>query len=198
MIKFNNLCQQEPYLIFKNKYDKAMNAGQENVEAMAICSYNKDKNEIDSRFVNLKFIENNKFIFFSNYNSPKSIAFSSHNQVSALFFWSSIKTQIRIKSIINKTSPEYNLKYFKNRSQEKNALAISSNQSDIISNYEQVVKNYNQVKQKHDLTICPDYWGGFELIPYEIEFWVGDKNRLNKRNLYKKDKNLWVSSILQP
>ena len=86
MIKFNKLSKDMPYLLFKEKYDQALYLNQKNIEALSISSYNKDKNEVDSRFVNLKFINGNKFIFFTNYNSPKSLAFSSHNQIVGLFF----------------------------------------------------------------------------------------------------------------
>ena len=82
MIEFKNLNQEIPYLLFKEKYDEALNAGQRNIEAISIASFNKEKNEVDSRFVNLKIVDNDSFVFFSNYNSPKSIAFKSHNQVS--------------------------------------------------------------------------------------------------------------------
>ena len=59
------------FLIFylEKNIIKAFNANQ-NIEAMSIASYNKE-NEVESRFVNCKFIDNDKFIFFSNYNSPK-------------------------------------------------------------------------------------------------------------------------------
>ena len=129
MIKFNNIPQELPYIIFKEKYDDAINEGQQNIEAISVSSYNKKNTEVDSRFVNLKFIDGHKFIFFSNYNSPKSFAFSSHDQISTLLYWASTNVQIRMKAKIKKTSAEYNQNYFFDRSEEKNALAISSNQS---------------------------------------------------------------------
>ena len=58
MIKFNNLNKEIPYLIYKDKYTEALEAGQRNIEAISISSYNKDSNQVDSRFVNLKFIDN--------------------------------------------------------------------------------------------------------------------------------------------
>ena len=82
MIKFNNITQEPPYLIFKKKYDQALNLGQKNIEAISISSFSKEKNEVDSRFVNLKIIDHNRFIFFTNYDSPKSLAFESHDQIS--------------------------------------------------------------------------------------------------------------------
>lgn len=86
MIKFLNLCQDAPYTRFKKEYDIAIDANQENIEAISISSYSTLTNEINSRFVNLKIIDDKNFIFFSNYNSPKSIEFDSHSQISAVFF----------------------------------------------------------------------------------------------------------------
>lgn len=198
MIEFKNLNQEIPYLLFKEKYDEALNAGQRNIEAISIASFNKEKKEVDSRFVNLKIVDNDSFVFFSNYNSPKSIAFKSHNQVSINIYWSIINLQIRMKAKISKKERSYNQAYFLKRSAEKNALAISSDQSQSISSYDLVVKNYNEVKKDMDLKECPEYWGGFVFKPYEIEFWEGNSFRLNKRNMYKLVDNTWHHNILQP
>lgn len=198
MIAFKNLHQEIPYLIFKEKYKNAINAGQNNIEAMAISSFNIKKNEVDSRFVNLKLIDGNKFIFFSNYNSPKSIAFNSHKQISALFYWSSTNVQIRMKAKINKTSSKFNSQYFKERSIDKNALAISSNQSEIIDSFDEVTSRYKQTFETKDLSQCPSYWGGFLFIPYSFEFWQGHESRLNKREVYEKTNDSWKHFILQP
>ena len=198
MTQFNNLNQEIPYQLLKEKYDEALNAGQRGIEAISISSLNKEMSEVDSRFVNLKFINNDEFIFFSNYKSPKAAAFNSQNQIAALIYWSSINVQIRLKAKIKKTSDEFNQNYFFDRSKEKNALAISSNQSKKIGSFEQVKKNYNKSLKNDDLKKCPKYWGGFSFVPYEIEFWEGNEFRLNKRNLYKKDNTNWNHYILEP
>lgn len=198
MIKFNNLNKGIPYQLFKSKYDKALSAGQKSIEAISISSYNKDLCEVDSRFVNLKFIQDDEFIFFSNYESPKAIAFSSHNQIAALVYWPSINVQIRLKGKIKKTSNEYNQNYFFDRLKEKNALAISSNQSKKINSYDVIKENFKKSLRNDDLKKCPKYWGGYSFKPYEMEFWEGNKFRLNKRNLYKKNKCNWSHYILEP
>ena len=59
-------------------------------------------------------------------------------------------------------------------------------QSEVISSYEAVLKNYDETFKKSDLTLCPEYWGGFSFIPYYFEFWEGHESRLNKRLVYKK------------
>ena len=198
MIQFNNLNQEIPYLLFKAKYDEAIVAGQKGIEAISISSYNKEISEVDSRYVNLKFITNDEFIFFSNYDSPKASSFNSHNQIAALVYWPSINTQIRMRARIKKTSNEYNQKYFFDRSEEKNALAISSNQSKLIDSYSQVKENYNKSLKNDDLKKCPEFWGGYSFTPYYFEFWEGHQSRLNKRDAYKMNGQEWDHSILQP
>ena len=171
MISISNLPCIEPYILFKNKYENALKNMQSNIEAISISSFNKRKDEVESRIVNLKYINNDEWIFFSNLNSPKAISFNSHNQIAALLYWSSINVQIRMKAKIKKTSNEYNQKYFFDRSKEKNALAISSNQSKPINSYSQVKENYNQSLKNDDLKKCPEFWGGYSFTPYYFEFW---------------------------
>ena len=198
MIQFNNLNPEIPYQFLKEKYDEALNAGQRGIEAISISSYNKEISEVDSRYVNLKFISNDEFIFFSNYDSPKASSFNSHNQIAALLYWPSINVQIRIRAKIKKTSNEYNQKYFFDRSEEKNALAISSNQSKLIDSYNQVKENYNKSLKNDDLKKCPEFWGGYSFTPYYFEFWEGHESRLNKREAYEKSDDSWKHLILQP
>ena len=198
MIKFSDLNQEIPYLLLKKKYDEAIDAGQKGIEAISISSFNKEMGEVDSRYVNLKFITNDEFIFFSNYNSPKASSFNSLNQIAALVYWPSINVQIRMKAKIKKTSDEYNQKYFFDRLKEKNALAISSNQSKPIDSYKQVEENYNISLKNDDLKKCPEFWGGYSFTPYYFEFWKGHESRLNKREAYEKIDDNWKHLILQP
>ena len=198
MIKIKNISTEEPFKIFEEKYNQALKLDQKNIESTVISSFNPQIEEVDSRFVNLKFVINDEFIFFTNYNSPKADAFRIHNQMTALFFWPSINTQIRMKAIIKKTSIEFNQNYFFNRAEEKNALAISSKQSKPIDSYSQVKENYKKSLKNDDLKECPKYWGGYSFTPYEIEFWEGNKFRLNIRNLYRIDNTTWNHFILEP
>tara|TARA_B100000989_G_scaffold291990_1_gene267245 strand:+ start:952 stop:1548 length:597 start_codon:yes stop_codon:yes gene_type:complete len=198
MIDFINIDNSEPYKKFYYFYQLAYKNKQKSIEAISISSFNKEINEVDSRFVNLKFIMNNKFIFFSNYNSPKAVAFNSHSQISALIFWPSINIQIRIKAKIKKTSNEYNQKYFFDRSEEKNALAISSKQSKPINSYDLVKENYNKSLKNNDLKKCPEYWGGYSFTPNYFEFWEGHESRVNKREIFNKIDGVWKQSFLQP
>lgn len=198
MIKFVNDNQDPPYLKFKEEYERAVSANQKIVEAIAISSYSKLENLVDSRCVNLKIVDDKEFIFFSNYRSPKSIQFESHDQISALIYWNATNVQIRMKANIKKTTVDFNNKYFAMRATDKNALAISSNQSKQVDSYDSVLNAYNNIKKDADLKKCPDYWGGFVFKPYYFEFWEGHDSRLNRRIVYELKNNQWTNYLLQP
>lgn len=198
MISFVNDNPSKPYIQFRDEYFKALELEQDVIEAVNISSFNKKISEVDSRYVNLKLIDGENFIFFTNYSSPKSIAFNSHNQIAATFYWASTNVQIRMKATILKTPYEYNKKYFHGRDYKKNALAISSHQSNSVDSFEVVKENYEKCLISNDLTICPDYWGGYSFTPYYFEFWKGHQSRLNKREAYKKSGDNWKHFILQP
>ena len=59
-------------------------------------------------------------------------------------------------------------------------------------------ENYLNTYKNFDLEKRPGYWGGYKFIPYEFEFWVGHKHRLNKRTLFTFTDNGWMKKILQP
>jgi len=198
MITFNDHSTEEPYLIFNKKYEEALKKSQQNIEAINISSYSEQSKEVNSRLVNLKFVNNNNFIFFSNYGSPKSQEFNEHEQISALFYWNKVNTQIRMKALIKRTSVEFNNKYFFNRSELKNALAISSYQSQPIDSFDKVLHRYNKALEAGNLTKCPEFWGGYSFTPYYFEFWEGHESRLNKREAYEKSDDSWNHLILQP
>mgnify|MGYP005833623171 FL=1 len=159
----NNNCP--PYIDFFKYYKNALSANQKNIEAMSISSYNKNKEEVESRYVNLKYINNDEWIFFSNYESPKSNDFFNHPQISVLFYWQNTDVQIRIKANISKTDQNFSDLHFENRDRKKNALAISSKQSIVIDSYEEVKKNFLKIYNSASELKRPHYWGGFSFVP---------------------------------
>ena len=198
MINLAEAEESRPYEILKKLHDEAHKNKQVNIEACCISSFNSDLNKVSSRFVNIKYIKDNKFYFFSNYSSPKAKDFMTHKQVSCIFFWPAISSQIRINAEIFRATSDESDQHFRNRSSEKNALAISSSQSKKIQAYSDVEKNFFEILENGNLLQRPKYWGGYYFIPDSFEFWRGHRNRLNKRELFTKEDNGWSKSILQP
>ena len=198
MITFINENQSLPYRKFKELYINAIDNNQNNIDALCVSSYNEYLKQVDARYVNLKYIIDNQWIFFTNYNSKKAQDFNSHPQISSLIFWDKINTQIRIKAKISKTNEDFSDKHYFSRTLQKNALAWSSKQSETIKTYDEVIKNYESALSSNIEDERPSFWGGFTFIPYYFEFWQGNDNRINKRQAFHLNDKKWKMTFLQP
>ena len=107
MITIKNKNDLEPYQKFYSLFSEAQKNNQKAIDAVSISSFNIETNEVESRYVNLKYIIDEEWIFFSNYNSKKASDFSSHDQISVLFYWDLLNVQIRIKAHIKKTDSAF-------------------------------------------------------------------------------------------
>ena len=198
MINLKNLSKSAPFKNFEDLYKKALRKKQNYIEAVCVSSYSQETDEVDARFVNVKSIEGDEFIFYTNYNSPKSLQFQSHNQVALTFFWDVINVQIRIKGTVSKAPKIISDNHFRLRNEKKNVLAIASNQSTKIVSYEKFVSIYKKTLSSNNLKQRPDYWGGYVFTPYYFEFWEGHESRLNKREVFDKAEGTWRHLFLQP
>ena len=199
MINISNISNQLPYKKFEKLYKEALALQQPNIEAICISSFDKKNNESNSRFVNLKYIIDDEWIFFSNYQGPKAREFKYCSNISAVFFWHQINTQIRVKAKIYKSPIEFSDSHFKKRDKGKNILAISSKQSKEIDSYEDFLDAYEVAsKEISDTQERPNYWGGYSFRPYYFEFWEGHSQRINKREAYILKEDSWKNIFLQP
>jgi|TARA_B100001063_G_scaffold243930_1_gene275596 pyridoxamine 5'-phosphate oxidase len=196
VIKFNLKKNIEPYEIFLKNYKLAELASQGNIEAacLSTCSSKKIPH---SRFINIKYINDNEFIFFSNYQSLKAEDIQDNNNVALTFYWNSINLQIRIQGIVNKLDKKRSNDHWKLRQNEKNILSISSNQSSKISSYSKVEEKYKKYANQ-DFLNRPNYWGGYIIVPDYFEIWQGHKSRINKREVFKFVNDSWENFFLEP
>ena len=81
MIKIINKNKLEPYLFFYKLLEDANNQKQDPINAICISSFNKKDNEVNSRLVNMRYLDDEEWTFFSNYKSQKAEDFIDHQQI---------------------------------------------------------------------------------------------------------------------
>lgn len=154
-----------------------------------------------ARTVLLKGINENGFVFFSNYTSRKGKEMEENPFASLLFFWRELERQVRIEGKIAKISEHESDEYFYARPVESRIGAWSSPQSQVIENRELLQQNYEKyLAAFNDQNIPrPQFWGGYILVPSSMEFWQGRPGRLHDRLLYTIDENKsWTIKRLAP
>lgn len=160
-----------------------------------------DSGQPSQRIVLLKRMEENAFVFFTNYNSRKAREIAVGNKVSLHFPWHDIERQVKVCGAAQKISATESLRYFVSRPRESQIAAWASSQSDAITSRTFLLNQFETLKQKfsHGEVPLPDFWGGFRVIPHEIEFWQGGANRLHDRFQYRlQDDGSWTVQRLSP
>ena len=187
----------DPIKQFSIWFDQAMQAGLIEPSAMSLATAD---NEIGIRTVLLKFFDEKGFVFFTNYDSKKSMQIEKRQQGALLLPWLALERQVRIIGNIEKISKNESLKYFQSRPRDSQIGAWASKQSSKIDSRDVLVDQFASMKKKFenkDIPL-PDFWGGYRLVPNSIEFWQGRENRLHDRIIYERENDGWSTSRLSP
>jgi pyridoxamine 5'-phosphate oxidase len=154
-----------------------------------------------ARIVLLKGYDNSGFVFFTNYNSYKSLQLLENPKACLVFFWKELERQVRITGLVEKISDEENDAYFNSRPVGSRVGAHASPQSQVIESREWLDENYKQLASTLDADNIkrPVHWGGYRVKPVIIEFWQGRPSRLHDRLQYSlEDSGVWKIERLAP
>ena len=199
-----DICFQDlknPIELFKNWMNDAIKSEPNDPNALALAT--SDKNGTSSvRIVLLKDFSESGFVFYTNLNSPKSLILKNNLKASMCFHWKTLLRQIRITGSISSASDEEADNYYKSRSYDSRIGAWASQQSQILNSREELLSEIEKFKKKYPNeknVPRPNYWSGWNLNPYQVEFWLDGKNRIHQRLRYtKKENGNWNKSLLSP
>ncbi len=192
------IFSQHPVYHIREWLNEAIEANEQEPTAMTLSTVSP-KGRPSGRIVLLKYLDDVKGLwFFTNYDSKKG-KHIKHNDFAALsFFWPGLERQIRIEGKIVKLTDSESDEYFYSRPKDSQIGAIISPQSQVIESREQLERWYNELKERKESLVRPQHWGGYALIPDEIEFWQGRAGRLHDRIRYRLDNMNWIKERLAP
>lgn len=195
-----NLVDRNPVELFQRWFSEAIAADLPLPEAMTLATSTAD-GKPSARLVLLKQIDENGFVFFTNYQSPKARDLDSNPHAALVFYWPQLERQVRVEGKVVRTSVGESDKYFQTRPRESQIGALASPQSEVISSREVLQQRAEELEQIYEGREIerPAHWGGYRLIPERIEFWKGRIGRLHDRILYERlADNSWAIKRLAP
>jgi Pyridoxamine 5'-phosphate oxidase (EC 1.4.3.5) len=190
----------DPLLQFQKWFTEALNAEIDDVNAMALATVDANQKP-HCRIVLLKGLEQNKFVFYTNYESQKGKDIEINPHVALTFYWVALQRQIRIEGIVEKIESTASDKYFASRPFESQLGACASLQSQPLANRSELEQRFEDLKKRYlnNNVPRPTHWGGYAVNPSLIEFWQGRANRLHDRIVYNiSDNNTWIRERLYP
>ena len=158
--------------------------------AMSLATCGAD-NRPAVRIVLMRAITTNSIVFYTNYLSAKAQDMADNPQAEVLFFWHELERQIRIRGTIKKLSASQSDAYFHKRPHDSQLAAwVSQPQSGIVASREVMEQKFIDLQAQYpegSVVPRPEFWGGYELIVDEVEFWQGRANRMHDRIVYVRE-----------
>jgi pyridoxamine 5'-phosphate oxidase len=172
---------------FQSWLQQAVAANLHDPTAMTVATVDEHC-QPSQRIVLLKDVSAEGFVFYTNFGSRKAQELSQNNRISLHFPWHSLERQVKICGVAEKVSSTQAAKYFLSRPEESQLAAWASHQSHPISTRELLMQQFSRMKEKFSTgqIPLPDFWGGYCVVPQQIEFWQGGGNRLHDRFVYNK------------
>ncbi len=191
---------EDPIVQFEDWFRYACETVPMDPNAVSIATVDED-NRPSSRTVLLKYFDERGFVFFTNFESKKAEHIEKNPSVAMLFFWSDAARQVKIRGKAEKIPTSETLKYFVSRPRGSQIGAWVSTQSSVISSRSLLESKFQELKtkfRKKEVPL-PSFWGGYRVVPDQVEFWQGRRNRLHDRFQYSlQDDGCWNIERLAP
>jgi pyridoxamine 5'-phosphate oxidase len=189
MDRSGKFAGENPFEIAKDWMDQAKELELNDANAIALATV--DNTGLPNvRMVLLKEIEDNAFVFYTNYESKKGRELIASGKAAFVIHWKSLRRQIRVRGSVEKAEGKQADSYFDSRSPQSRVGAIASRQSQVIKDRSVLENWYEQALKDNGATPSrPSFWGGFRINPIEIEFWADGEARLHDRFRWTRDQN---------
>lgn len=192
---------ENPFSQFQTWFQQAMDANFASDPTAMCVSTVSETGQPSQRIVLLKNFDEKGFVFYTNLASRKAREIEGNNQVCLHFAWLPLERQVIVYGKAEKLSIAESTRYFLSRPKESQLAAWTSHQSKIIESRKALDMAFAQIKNKFSKgeIPLPSFWGGYRIVPQQIEFWQGGDNRLHDRFMYSRDEEGgWGAERLQP
>lgn len=190
----------DPFEIARNWLAEAQAAEVNDANAIALSTVDADGLP-NARMVLLKEIEDDAFVFYTNYTSAKAGELDQAGKAAFVMHWKSLHRQIRVRGIVTKEDGPQADAYYASRSLKSRLGAWASDQSKPLDGRGTLMAKVAKVTAQHGTNPSrPPFWGGYRITPVEIEFWADGAFRLHDRFRWRREKPgaTWQISRLNP
>ena len=190
----------DPLQQFEHWLQQAIDARLDDPTAMTIATVDSH-GQPSQRIVLLKDSGPKGFVFYTNLGSRKAQELQHNPRISLHFPWHMLERQVKVCGVAELLPVSEVARYFLSRPKPSQLAAWASQQSRPIATRQLLLDKFNEVKAKFaqgDISL-PSFWGGYRVVPHEIEFWQGGEHRLHDRFVYRKQADgSWLIERLMP
>ncbi len=189
----------DPMVQFARWFDDAVAAQVNEPNAMCLATATPDAYP-SARIVLLKAADARGFVFFTDYRSRKGAELADNPHASLCFFWPELERQVRVCGAVQRVSRAASEAYFHSRPVSSQLGAFTSHQSSVLASRDVLERDLarNAERFADGVVPLPEHWGGFRVVPDDVEFWQGRPSRLHDRISFQRESGVWVKRRLSP
>jgi pyridoxamine 5'-phosphate oxidase len=189
----------DPIVQFQRWFHEAQESKVAEPNAMTLATCTPDAYP-SARMVLLKGVDARGFVFFTDYRSRKGQEITDNPHAALCFWWHELERQVRIVGAVQRITRDESVEYFTSRPYGARVGAWVSHQSSVIADRASLDARVEEMMEKFRSgeVPLPDHWGGFRVLPEELEFWQGRESRLHDRIAYVRESGRWVRRRLSP
>ena len=191
---------KEPFVIFRRWLEDAKKTELNDPDAISLATVDEEGMP-NVRMVLLRIIEDDGFVFFTNYGSSKAREAFSANKAAFNLHWKTLRRQIRVRGYVEKENGLIADKYFSERQVGSQTAAWASKQSQTLADRKELIESWSSYKIKFkENVVRPEFWGGIRIKPIQIEFWADGQYRLHDRFVWERKlgEKVWDVRRLYP
>ena len=191
---------EDPFAIARAWLEEAGKTEPNDPSAMALSTV--DETGLPNvRMVLLKGIEDDSFVFYTNYGSAKAGELDKSGKAAFVLHWKSLRRQLRVRGVVDREDGPEADAYYASRSLQSRLGAWASRQSQPLKSRASLMAKVAKVTATHGTNPSrPPFWGGYRLRPLEMEFWADGAHRLHDRFRWRRDQidGPWTVERLNP
>ena len=192
---------EDPLALFAGWMVEAAKSEPNDANAMSVATVDA-AGRPNLRMVLLKGWDESGFVFYTNKESAKGEELAAHPHAALCLHWKSLRRQVRLRGAVREVGAAEADAYFASRAKDSQIGAWASAQSRPMQSRFHFEKEIARYAAKYALKDVPrpDYWTGFRVAPFEIEFWRNRPFRLHDRLVYRRANpaSPWTTERLFP
>ena len=191
----------DPVALFGSWLAEAKKTEPDDANVMALATVGT-RGLPDVRMILLNSYSADGLVFFSHLDSAKGAELALTPKAAAVFYWKSLRRQVRLRGPVERVEDARADSYFASRPRASQLAAWASRQSRPLQDRATLINAISELEFRYESRDLPrpPHWGGYRIIPLHMEFWINQPSRLHERLLFERTSSraAWSKSQLFP